>query len=292
MLQTASYPRELSQKQLMDKKHPFYLELFGETQPLIDTKYAEVLPAGSIDIIQQNVESVPIYQYWWTLGYCEGLKPSENLPLIHWLHKSDTFVTISLYFPISGGWRIKELLPTIRDLKPFHEQLSMWHEAGKIWNDIAPLFIGVASLPLRVNPLTGIPLALLPSLSKLHINTVQPEKDFAWSVDKVSFQQPPYGLMQGVRWNIPYKLFHKLGRRLTGSLAVCFIPSQVQSKAEDINNPPQFTRQPILAQAVVNLKHHHPHYLPEQKDTPPFVELYIHPTPYIQEKRSVETTPS
>ena len=278
MLQTAIYPPELPQKWDTDK-YPFYLELFGETQPLIDVNYAEVLPAGSADEIPQNVTSVPIYQYWWTLGHAEDLHAAEDSALMHlFSHEQDesaTSVIVSLYFPISGGWRIKELLPTVRDLKPFHEQLSMWQEAGKIWNDIAPLFTGVATLPLRViNPLTMIPLALLPSFSKLHINTVQPHKDFAWSVDKVSCQSK-YGLMQGVKWNIPKKMFQKLGGRLTGSLAVCFIPSQVQRSIEDIQGKEVYLTQPILAHAVLNRSHHHPIYLPSQSE---FVELHIAPS--------------
>jgi hypothetical protein len=188
-------------------------------------------------------------------------------------------INVSLYFPLSGGWRIKELLPTIRDLKPFHKQLSSWQGAGKIWSDIAPLFTGLATLPLRANPLTAIPLALLPSFSKLHINTVQPDEGFNWSVDKVSCRSTEYGLMQGVKWNIPKKMFHELGRRLTGSLAVCFIPSQVQHSAEDILRKEEYLSRPILAQAVLNPSHQSPFYLPSSSE---FVELYI--APYSQEK--------
>ena len=282
MLQTASYPPELPEK-WDTETHPFYLELFGETQPLIDAKYAEVLPAGSVDEIPQNITSVPVYQYWWTIGHAADVHVAEDPALMHlFSHEQDesaTCVTVSLYFPTSGGWRIKELLPTVRDLKPFHEQLNMWQEASKIWNDISPLLTGVATLPLRtINPLTAIPLALLPSFSKLHINTVQPHKDFAWSVDKVSCRSK-YGLMQGVKWNIPKKMFHKLGGRLTGSLAVCFIPSQMQHSMEDIQRKAVFLSQPILAQAILNPSHHRPIYLPSQSD---FVELYI--APYSQEK--------
>jgi len=284
MLQTASYPPELPEK-WDTEKYPFYLELFGETQPLIDVKYAEVLPAGSADEVPQNVASVPIYQYWWTIGHAEDLYVAEDSPLQRLFSheqsghdESAIGLTVSLYFPVSGGWRIKELLPTLRDLKPFHEQLSMWQEASHIWNDVAPILTGVAALPARmINPLASIPLALLPSFSKLHINTVQPDKD-AWSVDKVSCQSQ-YGLMQGVRWHIPKKLFHKLSGRLTGSLAVCFIPSQVQHSMEDIQRKEVFLSKPLLVRAVLNQSHHSPFYLPSKSE---FVELHI--APYSHEK--------
>src|SRR5690242_9880453 len=78
MLQIARYPCELPEKGLGDNQSAFYLELFGETLPKIDVNYAEVLPPSSIDVIQQNVETIPIYQYWWTLGYCGGPNEDED----------------------------------------------------------------------------------------------------------------------------------------------------------------------------------------------------------------------
>jgi hypothetical protein len=59
--------------------------------------------------------------------------------------------------------------------------------------------------------------------------------------------------MQGVMWTLPKKMFSELGGRLTGSLALSFIPGHIQqggtvaSKAEDF--PPQ--PKAILAHAVV-----------------------------------------
>ncbi|HYK86798.1 MAG TPA: hypothetical protein VEV19_15620 [Ktedonobacteraceae bacterium] len=278
MLQTVSYPFELPE--LWDtEKCPFYLELFGETSPLIDMNYAKVLPAGSAEAIPQNVESVPIYQYWWTIGHVEDLPIVEDSLLKQsFSHEhDDAFATVSMYFPISGGWRIKELLPTIRDLKPFHKQLHMWHEAGKVWNEVAPLFTGLATLPLQtINPLASIPLALLPSFSKLHINTIESDKEFTWSVDKISCRSQ-YGLMQGVRWNISKKMFCKLGGRLTGSLAVCFIPSQIQHH-KVIDEEAEFQSKPILARAVLNLSHDAPIHLPPKSDAH-FYQLSKHDAP-------------
>jgi hypothetical protein len=279
MLQTASYPASLPQT-WDTETYPYYLELFGETQPYIDESYAEILPAGSSEgMTPQQGSYVSIYQYWWTVG-CHQDTHKHYLPHENEGDEAAIWATISLYFPISGGWRMKELLPTIRDLKPFHEQVHGWQELSKTWNEIAPVFSGVAALPLRmVNPLMSIPLALLPSFSKLHINTVQPEKDCLWSVEKVS-RLTKYGLMQGVTWNIPKKLFRKLGGRLTGSLAVCFIPSQRQQSIEDLQRQAEYHPQPLLAQAVLGLAHHERRYIPAQSNPSSpddFLELYVAP---------------
>lgn len=49
---------------------------------------------------------------------------------------------------------------------------------------------------------------------------------FDWYAEKVTV--PPaarHGVMQGVVWAIPREMFELLGGRLTGSLALSFIPS-------------------------------------------------------------------
>lgn len=277
MLQTASFPQPVSL--WGTPNYPFYFEVFGETRPLIDVKYSEVLPAGSVEEMPKNVTSVPIYQYWWTIGHSEDFVLAETFPYLvsQSLEESALAATVSLYFPSSGGWRIKELLPTVRYLKPVHEQIHMWQKVGEVWSSIAPLLAGAATLPLKMDPLTAIPMALLPSIAKLHVNTVPPVEGYEWSVDKIS-RQLNYGLMQGVRWNIPKKMFRELAGRLTGSLALSFIPSQPQYTKEDVEKPPVYLPRPILAQTVLHTspdpqKHW---YLPAYNE---FVKLFIEPFP-------------
>jgi hypothetical protein len=51
-------------------------------------------------------------------------------------------------------------------------------------------------------------------------------KGFDWYVEKVTVPAAAsHGVMQGVVWAIPKKMFEFLGGRLTGNLALSFIPS-------------------------------------------------------------------
>ena len=47
MIETTSWPADLTD--WAPAENPFYLELFGETSPVLDTALAEVLPAGAAD---------------------------------------------------------------------------------------------------------------------------------------------------------------------------------------------------------------------------------------------------
>jgi len=51
-------------------------------------------------------------------------------------------------------------------------------------------------------------------------------KGFDWYVEKVTVPAAAHhGVMQGVVWAIPKEMFELLGGRLTGSLALSFIPA-------------------------------------------------------------------
>jgi hypothetical protein len=74
-------------------------------------------------------------------------------------------------------------------------------------------------------------------------------KGFDWYVEKVTFGPAKgHGVMQGVVWALPREMFERLGGRLTGSLALSFIPSRAQSDAEQEWTPKPL---PMLAHAVV-----------------------------------------
>jgi len=251
MIEIVSYPPDLSKWD--SHKEPFYLELYGETKPIIDLCFAQVLPAGSIEEAPQNASMTSIYQYWWTIGHAEDLHAVEDSPLerLHSQHPEATAVSVYLYFPVSGGWRVKEIVPTVRYLKPMHEQAHMWEQVSSIWNEAAPIAAGVTMLSKVIpTPVSAFFLALS-MVTKLHINTVPPTEGFRWSVNKVTGHSE-FGLTQGVRWSIPKKMFRELGGRLTGSLAISFIPSQSQQQQTDFDRQPIFRPQPILARAVVH----------------------------------------
>ncbi len=53
---------------------------------------------------------------------------------------------------------------------------------------------------------------------------------FDWYVEKVTVPTGhSHGVMQGVVWAIPNEMFELLGGRLTGSLAVSFVPTATTS---------------------------------------------------------------
>jgi hypothetical protein len=254
MIQVATYPADLSQwKQDID---PFYLEVFGEAEPMLDMDYAETVPAGGHDA--QTSQATPIYEYWWTIGHgghgpvhrhlFDGRKKDQL-----WGKLDDVAARVYLYFPISGGWRAKELVATVKYLSPVSDQKNWTAKAAADWQKAEPLLAGagqVASSLGAVVPIAAGAAPVLSALSKLQIGSVpQGVKGFNWYVEKVTFGPgADHGVMQGVVWALPKPMFELLGGRLTGSLALSFIPSQSQSRAGEIWTPEAL---PMLAHAVV-----------------------------------------
>jgi hypothetical protein len=124
--------------------------------------------------------------------------------------------------------------------------------------------------------LGGVPFAggvapVLTALSKFQVGNVPQGVDgFDWNVAKVTLAPSRvHGTMQGVVWTLPKQMFELLGGRLTGSLAVSFIPSQFQSDEvhEWIPEP-----LPMLSHAVV-YANGTDHWVPKDK----FVELRLSP---------------
>jgi hypothetical protein len=88
----------------------------------------------------------------------------------------------------------------------------------------------------------------LSAVSKLQVGTVpQGVKGFDWYVEKVTVPAATrHGVMQGVVWAIPKEMFELLGGRLTGSLALSFIPSVAAGQT-----PWEAQTLPMLAHAAV-----------------------------------------
>jgi hypothetical protein len=77
-IESASHPEDLTQWDGKDDATPFYFEVFGETSPLLDTTYAEIVPAGPTDGGTQTTQSAPVYEYWWTIGH-PGHRPEHGV---------------------------------------------------------------------------------------------------------------------------------------------------------------------------------------------------------------------
>ncbi len=253
----------------------FYLELYGETSPLVDMNFAQVVPAGTTDAAAQTVQSAPIYEYWWTIGhggfsdhrehFWDQLGDAAPPPRDLWHDlKSPVAARVYLFFPISAGWRIKELISTVKYLTPTKGQPSLMEKASKHWSTAAPLVgdLGQVAGALSIVPGAGIPAAgastLLSAISKMQINNVPQADGFEWSTAKVSSKIQDHGVMHGVMWTLPKKMFTGLGGRITGSIALSFIPARAQEKtptphqgSASVSAEPIFDTSAVLAHAVV-----------------------------------------
>jgi hypothetical protein len=284
MIEVATHPKDLATWD--QDKHPFYLEVFGETQPLLDMGYAEVVPpAGDA---ATTTASTPIYEYWWTIGH-PGQAPEHHhlwphRPAEHslWKDLEEPAARVYLYFPIHAGWRIKELVATVKYLSPVHDEKNWAAAASKEWEQLQPILEGAGNVAAKLGPIPGVgtiaagAAPILSTLAKLKIGSVpQGVKGFDWSVGKVTFgSKERHGVMQGVMWTLPKAMFELLGGRLTGSVAVSFIPSRSQT-ASTVSSSEAWTPQsaPLLAHAVVYTDEGSK-WIPNSSD---FVELSLSP---------------
>jgi hypothetical protein len=272
MIEVASYPSDL--KTWDPENDRFYLELFGETNPLLNDKYAEVVPAGPIDGAVQSSQPAPVYEYWWTIGHLGYWGDS------FWGHLQDPAARVYMYFPAWGGWRIKEVVAAVKYLSPTAEQQSMWNAAARDWQTLQPIVADASQLAGALGPgpgtAAGGAASLLSTIAKLKINSVPQTAGFPWSVGKVAYLRPDAGVMQGITWTLPKKMFTVLGGRLTGSIALSFIPARYQGGevATAAQGEQAFERLPVLTHAVVYGPQEEEVWGPAQDQ---FVELYVLP---------------
>lgn len=236
------------------KEQPFYLELYGETSPLVDEAYAEIVPAGGTG--PKTTADAPVYEYWWTLGHPGA--PEEHH---HWLEDdsdkrpwqelADPAARVYLYFPIFSGWRANDIAATLKYLSPVPEQHDWLKTAAQDFQAVQP-FVSDASAIAGLVPGAATASKWLKTIAKLQISSLPQSGDLKWSVGKVTFGSEK-GVMQGVMWTIPRAVFQRLGSRLTGSLAVSFIPARIQGSEEDASEAGTvlYSSADVLAYAVV-----------------------------------------
>ena len=283
-IESASHPADLASWDGQSDP-PFYFEVFGETSPVINTAYAEVIPAGtSDDADAQSTSPAPVYEYWWTIGH-----PGERThhPLLDrlaraddlWGRLADPAAHVCFFFPMGGGWRVKEMAATVKYMSPVAAERSFMAEAAKDWESIQPFVEGASKLAGAAEPVVGRAAAgsgkVLGAVAQLKLSSVPAIKGFEWSAAKVAFNSEDHGgVAQGVMWTLPPSMFKELGGRLTGSLAVSFIPDHKQQPGEVTvqAQPPQ--PQDLLAHAVVRGPEGHDHWAPAQDS---FVRLSIGP---------------
>jgi hypothetical protein len=260
-IESASHPADLTQ---WDGKgdDPYYFEVFGETSPVLDTAYAEVVPAGTAEGVAQTIQPSPVYEYWWTIGH-PGHRPEHSGWLEHikgpndlWDRLPDPAARVYVFFPTGGGWRVKELAATIKYMSPVAHEQSFWEKAAQDWQVVQPLADDASKLASAAGPVVGAAASgsakMLGAMAQLKLSSVPPIKGFEWSAGKVAFGNKDHGgVAQGVMWTLPASMFRELGGRLTGSLAVSFIPDRRQAPDTVSAVSPQPEPQNLLAHAVV-----------------------------------------
>lgn len=282
MIEVSSWPADLVawSQQPEKSRTDFYLEFFGETEPCLDQNYAELIPAPPSGAAPAH--GAPVYEYWWTLGH--GGAPDRRgwwsrqfrNPLSRrepepWGDLNASAARVYLYFPISGGWRFKELVATVKYLSPVPEQHSWIKTIGKDLRALQPL-AGDAAGVAGLVPGGGTAAKWLEVASKLQLSSVPQQGKLNWSVGKVTFGSEVHGPMQGVMWQLPKAMFRLLGGRLTGSLAMSFIPAPYQSGLDSIPKP-----MTALAHAVLYHRDGTVSWLPNHPEGRDFVELTISP---------------
>ncbi len=284
-IESVSYPDDLSSWDGSSDRQPFYLELFGETSPVLDIAYAEVCapPASQVD---DTSRASPLYEHWWTIGrpgpfeHHGGLLGKLPRPEDLWERLHDPAARVYLYFPLGGGWRVKELAATIKYMRPVPHEKEFLERAAQDWGIIGPFVEGASSLAMNAGPVgaaAGLAahktVATLNSLAHLKIGTVPQIAGFEWTATKVTARSDTHGgALQGVVWSLPRSLLTELGGRITGSLAVSFIPDRKQRAHEVWDKGLTFESKAILAQAVVYGSENEEHWAPAQDsradDTP------------------------
>jgi hypothetical protein len=289
MIQFVTWPSDLARWN-SGEDPPFYLELYGEARPELDERYVEVLSlAEEQHGLKEGARLAPLYEYCWSLGYLDGetKHTSEN-----WGNLADIAAEVYLYFPSVGGWRIQELVATVKYLCPAREHASLLQEAAHMFATARPIIEDASKLAGSAAWIPDVGMAatgtaaLLDTIAKLKITSVPPAKGYEWWVQKVVRHVNGEGLVHGVRWVLPKKLFVELGTRLTGSIAISVVPAELQSDTGEIERD-SLERRPIRAAAVI---HAHPAILRQGKviSLPErgFLELQVQPERTASSRRA------
>ena len=272
---------------------PFYLEFFGDTSPVLDSVFSEVIPAGGQD--PKTTSPAPIYEYWWTLahpgapphrdhyygifGQPDGTRSDPDAPV--WENLADDVAArVYMFFPISGGWRIREIVATVKYLMPVPQHQNWWAQALKDVQSLAPLAGGAGDVAGFV-PGGATASKWLETVGKLQPASVPQTQAYPWSVEKVTNGGKGHPVMQGVVWNLPGSLMRDQGGRITGSLAVTAYPapqqgSVIAGQPTTAGQPAAIIPLPAKAHAVVYPKAGDPIWIPGPTAVT-FIELQIAP---------------
>jgi len=255
---------------------PFYLELYGEDEPLIDTTFAEALPAGTTAGKDSPTftNAAPVYEYWWTLGFHRDPAPEKKfLRLMRARHGSrddggaenetrerfaEPAAHVGIFFPTQVNWRVKEVTATLKFLTPLRDQHRLWQDISGNIAKLSPLLTDAASV-VGLVPGGTVASTALSTVARLQVASV-PQTSVKWSVEKTAPHDRSGRLLEGVEWVLPQNTFDVLGGRVSGSVAVTSMQAQL---GEETDPTPRGGR--IMARAFVWCDDH-AHRIPDKPD--------------------------
>ncbi len=263
---------------------PFYFELFGETEPLLDGSYAELATAATTGGAP-TAPRVSVYEYWWTIGH-EGRPPrARGSRLTHWMGRAtrdwiwdrldEHAAAVLVFFPTDGGWRVNEVAATVKYMSPVPHDPTLAERASGVLTTVEPLLQDASQLVSLVQPAIGGVASkaaqTLDVLAQMKINQVPQVGGYAWGVSKVTTVSESGGVSHGVRWTLPKLMFRELGGRITGTVAVSFVPIMRQGAPP---SPPRAGS--IRAHASISPHGEQQIWVPGRSS---FIELEVTPVP-------------
>ena len=160
-------------------------------------------------------------------------------------------------------------------LKPTQKGSDLSDRAIEEWQKAQPFIGGAASVVSTLGTVPGAGMAasgvasILTTIARLGVNSVPSQaRGFEWHVSQVTFGAArDHGVMQGFCWTLPKRMIYLLGGRLTGSVAVSFLPVSTDDsdwESREAN---------ILAHAEI-LANNRSYWAPAENE---FVRLPLHP---------------
>ena len=136
------------------------------------------------------------------------------------------FAHVRLLFPHTCGFWIHEIAASVKLLSP--PPLDFAEKVGKDVTAVQP-FLGLAGGAVAAVGAVGGPAVsaaghVLSAVAKVKMNDVPSTREFPWSVQKFSVRSGAEE-WDGIVWNLPGDMFESCGDRITGSVAVVFLPS-------------------------------------------------------------------
>lgn len=255
MIEVASAPAPMSAWD--PEGSSFYLEVSGETSPVLAPAYGAVQAPHDDD----DQSRAAIYEYWWSLGH-----PGDGGESEHWRRHlrqgrrpawerlDSPAARVYLYFPTDNGWRAKEVATSVKYLAPAREEATLLEKASSDFKKVQPALADAGEMASKLNAVPAVggaasaAASILTAVARVKLGSVPQVDGYQWTVAKVATASRT-GFAQGVMWTLPAKMFSELGSRITGSVAVSLIPAGRQGQS--VSTEPDIRPADLMASAVI-----------------------------------------